>query len=217
MSDIKKITDFFSGYFDKFSNCFSIKKIENKNWAIRKTQIKMDVDEQFEKFKYDLIRLPINDHVTLEIEQLIKNLQEEILDKNKNVSISSKTWEAIDSNFQILESKLSNSLKEYQEQILNDSEPREKFSDVKLKSIEISLFILLASKFGIISNNEVTDTEKAKCFSKLTNFSQKSIRNFITGEYKLKPELLKLKKDNINDLKKVIDNISQYLDSMYSN
>lgn len=215
MNDIKIISEFFSRSRTKLIKCFSIETLNFQSPYIRKQQVYVNLIDILTHFENEIYELPKDDHVFEEMIQLKDYLIDQIITKNQNKALDKYTKQAIFSNFKILEQNLdtihSKLKKEFNEAI---DEKKAKFSDVKIKNVELALFIILGSKHGLISYNEVTDTEKAKCFSKLTNFSDKSIRNFISGENKTNPNLLSLKEDNIDNLKSIIDKISEELASM---
>lgn len=218
MNDLEIISSFFSAAKSKFLACFSIDALMLKSPSIRREQLKMNLDPLILNFSKDIKELPKDEQVLIEIQHLKKFLKDEIITKNINNTIDNYTRKAIASNFNILELELDKITLLLADDIDSSKEEKKsKFQDVKIKNVELALFIILASKYGLISYNEVTDTEKAKSFSRLTNFSEKSIRNFISGENKTYPNLLKLKEENIDNLKSIIDKISAELASMKMN
>ena len=211
----EQLINFFSQYRTRIIECFSIEALSFKHKTIRKDQIWMDLKSILFEFDSKLNESTPDEQVLAEIEHLKSSLKQEIITNNKNRPLDRYTSNAIESNFKTLLYRLNTISANYNEVLVQvASNTKQRFSDVKVKNIELSLFIILASKYGLISYNDVSDKDKAENFSILTNFSANSIRNFITGENKTNPNLLSLKQENLDNLKAVLDKITEQISSM---
>lgn len=214
-SDINIISNYISVLRTKLLKIFSIEDIEVKFFNVRKENLRINLNSILKIFKEELSKLPLSEYLTTEIENLVNSLNEEIITKNRNKPLNKYTKDAITYNFNILthelneiKSSLANDL------LLKQNQQKVKFDDVKVSNIELSLFILLAAKHGLISYNDVSEIDKSKSFSILTNFSENTLRQNISGEYKSSPHLLPLKQINLDNLKKILNNILNHIDSI---
>jgi len=206
--DIEKIINVFSVFRTQLIRYLSPDYVKLKYSRSRKEQVRLDVEYALSEFDNSVSLLPPDQLMIDEIKLLKRFLQTEIITKNQNRNLDKYTSNAIESGYNYLCLELDIRSASIQDTLFDFSQEKKvKFDDVMIQNIELAIFIKLASRHGLISYNHISDTLRAKCFSLLTNFSENSLRNSMTGKPYKNQNLVEIDKDNIDNLKTILNKI----------
>lgn len=216
--EMEKIINTFSLFRTRLLKYLSPEYLEIKNPSIRKEQIKMDVEFALSEFDKSLIQTDPDQLIVDEIKILKNSLHSDIITKNRNKSLNKNTAEAIETAMKYLSTELDIRSAALEDALFDISQEKKvKFDDVLIQVIELTIFIKLASRHGLISYNRISDTLRADCFSLLTNFSKNSLRNSLTGNPSKNQSLIEIDQDNIDNLKSILNKMLASLNSWTGN
>jgi hypothetical protein len=201
-----KVTERFRTFNTNLISILDIDSIEQIAPFARDVNVDTFIGDLYYKFYSDIIVNNAYEQILTEIENTL-GIIKEIKNNTTNRPINPSTKRAILLGIKKIRSKLTPLKSEVEEKLrLYKSKTKGKYEDVRISEREYALFIILASKYGLISNVPKAN-EKALAFSALTNISDQSLRDWIGSKYQVNPNELLLKRENLDVLKETLINI----------
>lgn len=211
-----KVTERFRTFNNNLISILNIDSVEQIFPFARDANVDIRIGNLYSEFYTDIIEINAYDQILTEIINTLE-LIKEIKNNVTNKVINPSTKRAIHIGIKKVRSCLDSLKLEIEEKlILYKSKTKGKFEDIRISEKEFALFIILASKYGLISNVPKAN-EKALAFSALTNISDQSLRDWIGSKYQVNPSELLLKKANLDVLKETLTNICNEIERFREN
>ena len=208
-----KVTERFRTFNKNLISTLDVDTIEQIFPFARDVNVDTRIGDLYEKFYTDIIEIKAYSQILTEIDNTIEIIQE-INNNTTNKLMNKSTKKAILLGIKKIRSKLIPLKTEIEEKLrLYKSKTKGKYEDVRISEREYALFIILASKYGLISTVPNAG-EKALAFSSLTNISDQSLRDWIGSKYQVNPNELLLKRGNLDVLKETLINICDEIESL---
>lgn len=211
-----KVTERFRTFNNNLLSIFDIDGIEQYFPISRDVFVDTCISDLYDKFYTDIIELNAYEQILTEIDNTL-DIIKDIKNNTTNKQINQSTKKAIHLGIKKIRSKLNLLKTEIEEKLrLYKSKTKGKYEDVRISEREYALFIILASKYGLVSNVPKAN-EKALAFSALTNISDQSLRDWIGSKYQVNPNELLLKRGNLDVLKETLTNICTEIERLREN
>ena len=180
---------------------------KNKAPFVRLDFLQAEYDELAKEVNDKIKNLLICDHLNRQLQKLIEELDQEIIIKLSSFLKKSELQIQKEKYWGMLKSKLEDIISQNTIHLIElKNEENQNIDDVELSRSEVELLMLYLREVGCVSK-KISDTNLALNFSRLTGFSEKTLRQDISGISKSEKNNITDRKDNFDKLKSILNDI----------